>query len=192
MPGWFHCNVTAHTIRRVFWLLERMSRMMYKSLMGSLVAVVAAVLAGCGGGSGGGADAQAAHDGRSTAYAATGEWRAPAGAAGTIPARAQSAEAAAEQLFAFAEPAYPAFFPAFVAGSPATQYSAPFRFRLYPNGVYLGVVVSPAEGYVLDGVYMMGGPFGDVPLYVGMLGDFITPVARTTGNSPAETPLIQR
>jgi hypothetical protein len=162
--------------------------MMYKSLMGSLVAVVAVALAGCGGGSDGGADAQAARDGRSAA----GEWRARAGASGTTPAQAVSADAAAEQLFEFAEPAYPAFFPAFVAGSPATQYAAPFRFRLYPNGVYLGVVVSPADGYILDGVYMMGGPFGDVPLYVGMLAEFITPVARTTGISRAETALIQR
>jgi hypothetical protein len=166
--------------------------MMYKSLMGSRVAVVAVALAGCGGGSDGRADAQVARDGRSAAHAATGEWSAWAEAAGTTPAQAVSAEAAAEQLFEFAEPAYPAFFPAFVAGSPATQYAAPFRFRLYPNGVYLGVVVSPADGYILDGVYMMGGPFGDVPLYVGMLGEFITPVARTTGIGRAETALIQR
>jgi hypothetical protein len=169
--------------------------MMNKFLMGSLVAVVAAVSAGCGGGSDGSADAQAARDARSAAPAAANEWRARAGAAGTggtTRAQAVSAEAAAEQLFEFAEPAYPAFFPAFVAGSPATQYAAPFRFRLYPNGVYLGVVVSPAEGYILDGVYMMGGPFGDVPLYVGMLGEFITPEARAAGTNPAETPLIQR
>jgi hypothetical protein len=169
-----------------------MNRMMNKFLMGSLVAAVATVSAGCGGGSDGSADAQAERDARSTAHATAGEWRARAGAAGTTRAEAVSAEAAAERLFDFAEPTYPAFFPAFVAGSPATQSAAPFRFRLYPNGVYLGVVVSPADGYILDGVYMMGGPFGDVPLYVGMLGEFITPVARTTGINPAETSLIRR
>ena len=161
--------------------------MMNKFSMGT--AVLAAVLvAGCGGGSDAAADVQQTSDARGTAD----ERHARAADASHLRAKPASAEAAAEQLFDFAEPTYPAFFPAFVAGSPPTQSAAPFRYRQYPNGVYLGVVVSPAEGYILDGVYMMGGPFGDVPLYVGMLAEFITPTARTASADPVIVALKRR
>lgn len=78
----------------------------------------------------------------------------------------------ARQLLNAAERLYPQYFP---DRSP-TQASSPFLYRFHPTtGVYLGVVVSAGAGFVLDGVYAMGGPFGSNPLYLGQLRDFITP-----------------
>jgi hypothetical protein len=37
------------------------------------------------------------------------------------------------------------------------------------------VVVSEGTGFLFNGVYVMGGPFGDAPRYVGQLTSFITP-----------------
>jgi len=150
------------------------------------VAAAALVLAGCGGGAestGDGSGANTART-RSTAQAAAGGLRALS-AAGPVRMQAVSAEAAAEQLFNFAEQRFPAFFPAFMSPRPATQSLAPFRFRAYPNGVYLGVATSASDGYVAHGVYVMGGAFGAEPLYVGLVSDFIVPFDPDSDAGPA-------
>jgi serine protease len=83
-----------------------------------------------------------------------------------------SPEEVARQLLNFGEQAYPLYFPE----RPASQLSAPFVYRYYPStGVYLGVVTQPGLGYVMNGVYVMGGPFGNAPQYVGQISDYITP-----------------
>jgi hypothetical protein len=89
-----------------------------------------------------------------------------------VRAEAATPEQAAEQLMNFAQTSvYASYFP----GSPQTQSFAPFRYRAYSNGVLLGVVVTAGMGYTMNGVYVMGGPFGPSPVYVGLLTDFITP-----------------
>lgn len=80
-------------------------------------------------------------------------------------------EQAADQLLNFAQSSvYANFFP----GNPTTQSYPPFRYRAYSNGVLLGVVVTDGMGYTMNGVYAMGGDFGDSPVYVGLVTDFIT------------------
>ena len=82
---------------------------------------------------------------------------------------------AARQLMDFAEAMYPQHFP----GHPATAQSAPFEYRHYPSTqVYLGVAVTGGSPYTANGVYVMGGAFGNAPVYAGLLTDFITPVER--------------
>lgn len=131
----------------------------------------AAILAGCGGG----ADEQQTT--AATPAAAMAQVRTALAAAPKVGA-AVSANDAAEQLMNFAETSiYASFFP----GHPETQSFAPFRYRAYSNGVLLGVVVTAGMGYTLDGVYVMGGPFGDSPQYVGQLTSFITPTEPGTG-----------
>lgn len=84
-----------------------------------------------------------------------------------------SLEEVARQLLNFGEQNYPQYF----RERPATLSSPPFLYRYYPGtGIHLGVVVQPGMGYVLDGVYVMGGPFAPTPQFVGMLTDFITPI----------------
>jgi serine protease len=95
-----------------------------------------------------------------------------------------SREEAAGRLMNFGETNFPQFFPE----RAATQRSGPFLFRHYPSkGVYLGVVVEAGQGYVLDGVYVLGGPFGDQPLYMGQVSQFIG--AATASMLPALAPL---
>ncbi|GAB1390256.1 MAG: hypothetical protein AMXMBFR78_25160 [Rubrivivax sp.] len=97
----------------------------------------------------------------------------------TLRARALAAAAssvtpreAARQLMDFGEAKFPQFFPS----HQATQSLPPFAYRHYPQtGVYLGVVVSEGQGYEYLGVYVMGGPFGNAPQFVGPLASFITP-----------------
>ena len=80
---------------------------------------------------------------------------------------------AARQLMDFAEASFAVYFPS----HPATQSFAPFVFRYYPEtGIYLGVVITAGMGYSENGVYVMGGAFGNQPLFVGPLSAFITPV----------------
>ena len=95
-------------------------------------------------------------------------------------------EEAARQLLDFAEASdYKIYFPS----HEVTQASPPFLYRHYPNGVYLGVVVTAGPDFTLNGVYVIGGPFGtlgvDKPIFVGLLTRFITPVAPppTTGSN---------
>lgn len=140
------------------------------------VCTVAAALlvAGCGVG---GDDA-----GRTTAApsAVVTELRARALAVSAATA-AVTPEEAARQLMDYAESVFPVYFP----GHPTTQVLAPFRYRHYAEtGVYLGVVVSESAGYELLGVYVMGGPFGSAPAYVGPLASYITPVPPSTGPGP--------
>lgn len=80
---------------------------------------------------------------------------------------------AARQLMDFAELQFPQYFPA----PAATVRAAPFDYRHYPaTGIYLGVVTAGGSGHAEQGVYVLGGPFGATPLFVGHVSDFITPV----------------
>jgi tripartite-type tricarboxylate transporter receptor subunit TctC/cytochrome c551/c552 len=91
-----------------------------------------------------------------------------------VAAQAVAPEEAARQLMDFGEAQFPAYFP----GHPATQQLSPFLYRQYPQtGTYLGVAVTGNLGYELLGVYVMGGPFGSEPQFVGPLAQFIQPVA---------------
>lgn len=81
----------------------------------------------------------------------------------------------------WAEPAFPQYFP---QHQPDVAIG-PFLARYYPStGIYLGVVVSITAEYPLMGVYVLGGPFGGSPLYVGQLTDYITP------SSPDPDPVV--
>lgn len=85
---------------------------------------------------------------------------------------------AAEQLMDFAQATYPQHFPP----GPLSTAAAPFVYRYYPaTGAYLGVVTVGGAGYVEQGVYVMGGPFGAAPQYVGQVDDFIDPVEPPLG-----------
>jgi cytochrome c len=99
-------------------------------------------------------------------------------AAPPMRAQALTATQAADALMDFGERQFPAYFP-----EPRPSESLPpFRFRHYPQtGVYLGVVVSADAHYALEGVYLMGGAFGAVPVRVGAVRDFIDP-----GGAPPE------
>jgi hypothetical protein len=133
------------------------------------IALVAALVAGCGGG---GSENTAA---MTTPGAATPQPHAMA-AARVSPAQA------ADQLMDLAEGAFPQFFP----GHKTTQAFQGFVFRFYPEtGMYVGVVVTASAGYQLGAVYVMGGPFGNAPTYVGPSTAFAT----TTGDSSASANL---
>jgi len=121
-----------------------------------LAACFAALLAGCGGGAD--TDQSAAQGQRSQAQAVT-------------RAEAVSRTIAADQLMDFGEATYPTLFP----GHQPTLAFGAFRYRAYNSGMLLGVVVSADPTYQLDGVYVMGGAYGDTPLLVGKVTDFITP-----------------
>jgi hypothetical protein len=141
-----------------------------------LIALAAAAfLAGCGGGS------DESVSTASTPAAAAAQLRIAMSAQAVTQvkvAAAVSPAQAAEQLLNFAESTFPNFFPV----HQTTATFDPFLFRYYPQtGVYVGVVVKANMGYTLDGVYVMGGPFGDAPMYVGQLSAFITPVDPGTG-----------
>ena len=151
----------------------------WKSMTGAAlvgVASVALVLAGCGGGD--------ASSSRSAGTQAT-----PGATVQALRLRAQAlAEVApseaARQLLDHAESAFALYFPS----RQGTRDAAPFLYRHYPEtGVYLGVVVQAAAGYELLGVYVMGGPFGDQPQYVGPLARYITPVPPDDGPGPTGT-----
>ncbi len=80
----------------------------------------------------------------------------------------------ARQLMDFGERRYPHYFP----DRGAAQSSAPFIYRYYPStGAYLGVVVQGGSAYVMNGVYVLGGPFGEVLTHVGLVSDFLQPAA---------------
>lgn len=144
----------------------------------TLVALAAtALLAACGGGSETAASAQAADN----AAAAASAMRAQAQPT-RMTAQAVSAVDAAEQLLNFAENSvFKNFFPS----HQTTQSLEVFRFRFYPQtGIYLGVVVIANPTYALNGVYVMGGEFGNSPVYVGQVNNFITPVDPNPGPGP--------
>jgi hypothetical protein len=138
-----------------------------------LIAIAAAAfLAGCGGGSD-----EATMSNASTPAAAAAHMRSAMAAQVRVSAAVSPAQAA-EQLLNYAESTFPNFFPV----HQTTGTYDPFLFRYYPQtGVYVGVVVKANMGFTLDGVYVMGGPFGNAPMYVGQLSTFITPVDPGTG-----------
>lgn len=83
-------------------------------------------------------------------------------------------EDAATQLLDFAEKNYSQFFPA----KKETLTWWRYTYRYYQEtGVYVGVATGVTQGdnLVEGGVYVMGGPFGNAPTYVGQLNQFITP-----------------
>jgi hypothetical protein len=142
---------------------------MYKHL---IALAAAAFVAGCGGGSDETPAAPA------TPAAAAAQLRTALAAAPQVSAAASPAQAA-DQLLDFAEANFPQFFPS----HQATGTFDPFLFRYYPQtGIYVGVVVKAGMGYALNGVYVMGGSaFGNSPVYVGPLTQFITPTDPGTG-----------
>lgn len=93
--------------------------------------------------------------------------------AGQLQRPAQAVTAAddsVERLLDFGAAAFPELFPALSASA----QSGPFRYRHDPvTGIYLGVVTDADDNWPLHGVYVMGGPFGDVPQAVGTIADFI-------------------
>jgi hypothetical protein len=116
--------------------------------------------------------------------AATAGWRGHLTAA---PSVAVSPESAAERLLDLGESFYSKYFP----GRKVTALAEPFRFRYYSEtGVYLGVVVKGGMGYTMDGVYVMGGPFGPNPVYVGLVADFIAPCTEGEVDPLSSVPLI--
>ena len=163
----------------------------------ALSALAAAVLAACGGGDDAAAPAAASHT--APAAAAPTPARAEAAAQGLRQAlAAQAGEAAAalatdplvaaNQLLDYAEAQLPGYFPT----REATQQLAPFAFRHYPDtGIYLGVVLADGAGYPALGVYVMGGPFGDAPVAVGALTDYVTPAPCTVALS-TDKALVQQ
>lgn len=140
-----------------------------------VLAATAALLAGCGGGTEPEPTATAATKVMAATSAAT-----ATPADGRRTAQAVTPEQTAEQLLDFAEQRYTNYFPS----HQATQSLAPFRFRHYPEtGVYVGVVVTAGMGYTFNGIYVMGGPFGSNPVYVGQVDHFITPAGPGTGGA---------
>lgn len=132
-----------------------------------LALAAAALLAGCGGGD----NPAPAHEAAATALRAH-----------TLSVKAASAVApdeAARQLMDYAEARsdLKVYFPS----HQATQDFGPFKFRYYPtSGIYLGVVVTADPNYILNGVYVMGGEFGNNPIYVGKVTDYIVPTDPNT------------
>jgi len=157
-----------------------------------LAATLAAALSACGGGDESPARTHAATptaQAAASALASAGSARRQALAATASTDATQAAAslvlhdplAAANQLMDFAVANFPQYF----AGPAATHWLSPFAFRHYPStGVYLGVVLEDGP-YVRNGVYVMGGAFGNSPVHVGAVSDFITPSAAGARSTPA-------
>jgi hypothetical protein len=136
-----------------------------------LAAVAAAALvAGCGGGDAPGFDAapQAAR-------------AASAQSAVLLPGTSVTPDEAARQLMDFAEATFPTIF----SGHATTGSLPPFAYRVYPGGIYLGVVVADGTPYVYGHVYVVGILGGTLaaPRDVGALTSFITPVVSGGGGA---------
>jgi hypothetical protein len=128
-----------------------------------LVLYVAVVLVACGGG-----QSSESFVAKVQLSAATSRAQARAGAA-----TSGSSQTAPDQLMNWAEDRFPQYFPS----HSTTELAAPFAYRYYPEtGVYLGIVVGSGSGLAMDAVYVMGGAFGNSPLYVGPMASFMTPV----------------
>jgi hypothetical protein len=70
-----------------------------------------------------------------------------------------------EQIMNDAQQVYPRFFPP----SQATQVSAPYLYRFYSStGIYLGINQNDS------GVYVLGGSFGNTPVYINTTANVIT------------------
>lgn len=99
----------------------------------------------------------------SLALAACGGGASPDRLAAASPSlHALADNSSATALLDWAEAHYASYFPS----HRANQVLAPYTYRFYPEtGIYLGV----ADGKV----YVMGGSFGNQPLYVGLVSDFL-------------------
>jgi len=92
---------------------------------------------------------------------------------------------AISQLFAFALKNFPQYFP----DSEVLQRSDPFDYSYYAStAVYLGVAHNAGTSgpFAEGGVYVMGGPFGNSPTYVGQLTQFIAPATYAAGSAQAD------
>jgi uncharacterized delta-60 repeat protein len=147
--------------------------------LAALTLTLSALLVACGGGDAPGASTSATATAAAAPVAAA---SADAGAAAALnglrrrtlalQAAAVPPAVAASQLMDFAEAQFPTFFP----GPVATVQAAPFVYRHYPaTGAYLVVVTAAGTPYVEQGVYLLGGAFGDAPVFVGRVSDFIVP-----------------
>lgn len=143
----------------------------------AVVLAIAALLAGCGGGSDTAATAEASPAAAAATMRARIQSAAPTASAQAVAAAATvSPEEAARQLMNYGEANFPDLFPE----HQTTLTFGAFRYRLYSNGLYLGVVVSDADpAYQMGGVYVMGKQFGVLPLYVAPLTSYITPTPTT-------------
>lgn len=157
----------------------------------AILLVILGVLSGCGGG----ASPDDMPSGNPAAPTATGlqigaAWMQAAaqrpGVRRAALAVRPALPAAVEELMAFAERTFPEYFP----GPAATQRSGPFLFRHYPStGTYLGVVVEGGSAFVLEGVYVAGGPFGASPALVGQLDKLLDYDGDGTPNARDGAPL---
>lgn len=135
----------------------------------TLALCAALAFSGCGGGGGhhdndGGASLQA------SARRHASQTLTQAAAAPPTTTMAESAE----QLMDEAQRRYPTLFP----GSQATKSQPPFAYRHYPStGNYVGVALVSEGPYVAGNVYVLGTSFGDKPVSVGPLTQFVTPKA---------------
>jgi hypothetical protein len=80
---------------------------------------------------------------------------------------------AVRQLMDFAEWQVPAYFPT----HQPTLAGGAFLFRYYPTTQVYLVVAGPGSGYTPMGIYLLGGPFGGQPTYVGLVTDFVAPTS---------------
>jgi hypothetical protein len=91
--------------------------------------------------------------------------------------------ASAHVLMDFGESRFPQFFPI----HPPDRYAPPFLYRVYADAkgrlTYLGVVIDGATPFTLDGVYVLGGSFGNAPQFVGPLSAFVAPLSDTQQNT---------
>jgi hypothetical protein len=127
-----------------------------------LALTLVAALSACGGGGSGSSSSASSPEAVATSLRA----EALRLAAGSVtPAQA------AALLMDFAETNYPDLFPSHKENQ---TDAPPFLYRHYEEtGIYLGVVVQDGSGLALNGVYVMGGPFGNTPLFVGPLSKFL-------------------
>jgi hypothetical protein len=91
--------------------------------------------------------------------------------------------ASAHVLIDFGESRFPQFFPIHAPD----RYAPPFVYRVYgdANGhlTYLGVVIDGETPFTLDGVFVLGGSFGNAPQFVGPLSAFVSPLPDTQQNT---------
>lgn len=142
------------------------------SIRHAIAAAVVCLLAACGGG----LDdrVEAAH-----AVVPSAKVRPPLGDTASSVYGGVVPEQAAEQLLNTAQERYAST----LLTHEATRASGRFLYRFYPGpGIYVGLAVrvQAGDGLQEGGVYVMGGPFGTQPVYVGPLMSFITPVLPTT------------
>ena len=132
-------------------------------------AVFAVLAAGCGGGT----DASSSQGqlGAALAAARSAPLAAAPQAAQPLRQAALPDAQAADALFNLGESAFSQYFP---NHQPTQSSYPPFLFRYYPTtNTYLGVVVQSSQQYTNGGVYVMGGAFGNSPLPVGLLGQYV-------------------